>query len=238
MKKVVFLLSAMILAGAVSTYAQEKQYKPEAMDFSLEVNYTPGLGLTGSGSDISYSSPVSLPEYGLKGRLFITDRFAVRMNLGFSTNSTRTKTVTDNGDNSTTTSTETDPISTRFSIMPGVEYHFGDFKRVSPYVGGAIGFSAGSTGNKYKSGNTSGKYTSPTFGFAINAVAGVDVYICQGLYAGLELGLGYGLEKAGKWKRVDIDNEGSQTEETGDTEVTNNSFGFFATPSIRIGWFF
>ena len=85
MKKVVFLLSAMILAGAVSTYAQEKQYKPEAMDFSLEVNYTPGLGLTGSGSDISYSAPVSLPEYGLKGRLFITDRFAVRMNLGFST---------------------------------------------------------------------------------------------------------------------------------------------------------
>ena len=238
MRKFVFLLSVMIMAGAVSSNAQEKQYKPEAMDFSLEVNYTPGLGLTGSGSDISYSSPVSLPEYGLKGRLFITDRFAVRMNLGFSTNSTRTKTVVDNGDNSTTTTTSTEPISKRFSIMPGVEYHFGDFKRVSPYVGGAIGFSAGSTGSKSKEGNSSNKSTTPTFGFAINAVAGVDVYICQGFYAGLELGLGYGLEKTGRKKSVHIDNEGHQTEETGENEVTKNSFGFFATPSIRIGWFF
>ena len=34
MKKFVFLLSAMILAGAVSTYAQEKQYKWAAFGVS------------------------------------------------------------------------------------------------------------------------------------------------------------------------------------------------------------
>lgn len=229
MKKFVFVLAA-VLAGAVSAGAQDS-YKPEAKDFSLELNYTPGV--LGTNNSASFS----LPEYGVKGRLFLSDRFAVKLNLGFSTNSTNNKTYITNSDNSVTT-TEDINGRTLFSIMPGIEYHFGDYKRISPYVGAAIGFNAGNRVEKDITGNVSSKTVSPTFGFAVQAAAGVDVYICKGLYAGLEMGLGYGLDKTGRGKTSTVDNTGATTESQGTSDSITSSFGFFATPSIRVGWFF
>lgn len=229
MKKFVFVLAA-VLAGAVSAGAQDS-YKPEAKDFSLELNYTPGV--LGTNNSASFS----LPEYGVKGRLFLSDRFAVKLNLGFSTNSTNEKTYITNFDNSVTT-TEDISGGTSFSIMPGIEYHFGDYKRISPYVGAAIGIAAGSTGTKDVTGNVTTTTTRPLFGMAIEAAAGVDVYICHGLYAGVEMGLGYQYSKRGKGKAVAIDAAGTRTETDGTTETINNDFGFFAMPSLRIGWFF
>ena len=53
MKKFVFVLAA-VLAGAVSAGAQDS-YKPEAKDFSLELNYTPGV--LGTNNSASFSLP-------------------------------------------------------------------------------------------------------------------------------------------------------------------------------------
>lgn len=222
---------AAVLAGAISASAQDS-FKPEAGDFSLELNYTPGI-LSGNNSSAGFK----LPEYGVKGRLFVGDRFAVKLNLGFSTNSTNDKTYITNPDNSVTT---TEDISgrTSFSIMPGIEYHFGNYKRVSPYVGAAVGINVGNRVSRDVSGNVSSKAVSPTFGFAVQAAAGVDVYICKGLYAGLEMGLGYGLDKTGRGKTSSVDNTGATTESQGNSDSITSSFGFFATPSIRVGWFF
>lgn len=222
---------AAVLAGAISASAQDS-FKPEAGDFSLELNYTPGI-LSGNNSSAGFK----LPEYGVKGRLFVGDRFAVKLNLGFSTNSTNDKTYITNPDNSVTT---TEDISgrTSFSIMPGIEYHFGNYKRVSPYVGAAVGINVGNRVSRDVTGNVSSKTVSPTFGFAVQAAAGVDVYICKGLYAGLEMGLGYGLDKTGRGKTSSVDNTGATTESQGNSDSITSSFGFFATPSIRVGWFF
>ena len=222
---------AAVLAGAISASAQDS-FKPEAGDFSLELNYTPGI-LSGNNSSAGFK----LPEYGLKGRLFVGDRFAVKLNLGFSTNSTNDKTYITNPDNSVTT---TEDISgrTSFSIMPGIEYHFGNYKRVSPYVGAAVGINVVNRVSRDVTGNVSSKTVSPTFGFAVQAAAGVDVYICKGLYAGLEMGLGYGLDKTGRGKTSSVDNTGATTESQGNSDSITSSFGFFATPSIRVGWFF
>lgn len=222
---------AAVLAGAISASAQDS-FKPEAGDFSLELNYTPGI-LSGNNSSAGFK----LPEYGLKGRLFVGDRFAVKLNLNFSTNSTNDKTYITNPDNSVTT---TEDISgrTSFSIMPGIEYHFGNYKRVSPYVGAAVGINVGNRVSRDVTGNVSSKTVSPTFGFAVQAAAGVDVYICKGLYAGLEMGLGYGLDKTGRGKTSSVDNTGATTESQGNSDSITSSFGFFATPSIRVGWFF
>ena len=230
MKKFIFIMAA-VLAGAISASAQDS-FKPEAGDFSLELNYTPGV-LSGNNSSAGFK----LPEYGLKGRLFVGDRFAVKLNLGFSTNSTNDKTYITNPDNSVTT---TEDISgrTSFSIMPGIEYHFGNYKRVSPYVGAAVGINVGNRVSRDVTGNVSSKTVSPTFGFAVQAAAGVDVYICKGLYAGLEMGLGYGLDKTGRGKTSSVDNTGATTESQGNSDSITSSFGFFATPSIRVGWFF
>lgn len=222
---------AAVLAGAISASAQDS-FKPEAGDFSLELNYTPGI-LSGNNSSAGFK----LPEYGVKGRLFVGDRFAVKLNLNFSTNSTNDKTYITNSDNSVTT---TEDISgrTSFSIMPGIEYHFGNYKRVSPYVGAAVGINVGNRVSRDITGNVSSKTVSPTFGFAVQAAAGVDVYICKGLYAGLEMGLGYGLDKTGRGKTSSVDNTGATTESQGNSDSITSSFGFFATPSIRVGWFF
>lgn len=230
MKKFIFIMAA-VLAGAISASAQDS-FKPEAGDFSLELNYTPGI-LSGNNSSAGFK----LPEYGVKGRLFVGDRFAVKLNLGFSTNSTNDKTYITNSDNSVTT---TEDISgrTSFSIMPGIEYHFGNYKRVSPYVGAAVGINVGNRVSRDVTGNVSSKTVSPTFGFAVQAAAGVDVYICKGLYAGLEMGLGYGLDKTGRGKTSSVDNTGATTESQGNSDSITSSFGFFATPSIRVGWFF
>lgn len=230
MKKFIFIMAA-VLAGAISASAQDS-FKPEAGDFSLELNYTPGI-LSGNNSSAGFK----LPEYGVKGRLFVGDRFAVKLNLGFSTNSTNDKTYITNPDNSVTT---TEDISgrTSFSIMPGIEYHFGNYKRVSPYVGAAVGINVGNRVSRDITGNVSSKTVSPTFGFAVQAAAGVDVYICKGLYAGLEMGLGYGLDKTGRGKTSSVDNTGATTESQGNSDSITSSFGFFATPSIRVGWFF
>ena len=230
MKKFIFIMAA-VLAGAISANAQDS-FKPEAGDFSLELNYTPGI-LSGNNSSAGFK----LPEYGVKGRLFVGDRFAVKLNLGFSTNSTNDKTYITNSDNSVTT---TEDISgrTSFSIMPGIEYHFGNYKRVSPYVGAAVGINVGNRVSRDITGNVSSKTVSPTFGFAVQAAAGVDVYICKGLYAGLEMGLGYGLDKTGRGKTSSVDNTGATTESQGNSDSITSSFGFFATPSIRVGWFF
>lgn len=230
MKKFIFIMAA-VLAGAISASAQDS-FKPEAGDFSLELNYTPGI-LSGNNSSAGFK----LPEYGVKGRLFVGDRFAVKLNLGFSTNSTNDKTYITNPDNSVTT---TEDISgrTSFSIMPGIEYHFGNYKRVSPYVGAAVGTNVGNRVSRDVTGNVSSKAVSPTFGFAVQAAAGVDVYICKGLYAGLEMGLGYGLDKTGRGKTSSVDNTGATTESQGNSDSITSSFGFFATPSIRVGWFF
>lgn len=230
MKKFIFIMAA-VLAGAISASAQDS-FKPEAGDFSLELNYTPGI-LSGNNSSAGFK----LPEYGVKGRLFVGDRFAVKLNLNFSTNSTNDKTYITNPDNSVTT---TEDISgrTSFSIMPGIEYHFGNYKRVSPYVGAAVGINVGNRVSRDVTGNVSSKTVSPTFGFAVQAAAGVDVYICKGLYAGLEMGLGYGLDKTGRGKTSSVDNTGATTESQGNSDSITSSFGFFATPSIRVGWFF
>ena len=230
MKKFIFVAVA-ALACAFSANAQDKQYKPEAMDFSLEMNYTPGT-----------TGRFVLPEYGVKGRLFLSDRLAVKMNLGFTTNSDKTVAyvIQQQGGGSTTeTSSELKETSTAFTIMPGVEYHFGDFKRVSPFVGAAIGIMAGSSNtipDIQGEPNVSSK--KPTFGFGIQASAGVDVYICQGLYAGVELGLGYNYAKEGRGETTTINGDQSVTKEDGKSETMSGSFGFSAIPSLRIGWFF
>lgn len=217
MKKL-FLMAAVVVMGAVNVNAQ---YKPEKMSFATELNYS--------------GSSVSLPEYGARVRLFLNENMVVRLGLGFGTSSTKTTDYTAIKDKEvyTTTSANT------FSLAPGFEYHFSKFERVSPYVGAELGFAFGSEIEKTDN-NDNDDYTrtkSPVFGFKLGAVTGVDVHIYKGFYIGAELGLGYELYNVGR---------GEAKSKVGNTEVTVdgdesraiNSFGLYATPALRIGWFF
>lgn len=222
-----FLVAAMAAFVLTSVNAQNK-YKPEAMTISTELSYSPG-GATDGG--------FSLPEYGAKVRLHLNENMAVRLNLGLNTTSSKTTTFVPNGNEEIEEYNRTS--LTTFSFMPGFEYHFAKYERISPYVGGEIGLLTSTT--KTKSDNTEDdNYTEtkrPGLGFGVNVFTGVDVYLCKGLYLGFELGLGYESLNTQRGSTTTV--TGNTTNKTKGTESSLvSAFGFHATPSLRVGWCF
>ena len=228
MKKVL-MIAALAASVAVCAEAQNK-YKPEGLSFSTELNYTFGGGTT--------DGALSLPEYGAKFRLFVNDAWAVRLNLGLSTVSDKTTTYAPNPDGGEY-ETYNKTATTRFSLMPGFEYHFNKFERISPYVGAEIGILTQNTKTTTTNDQNDNKTTvkQPGLGFGVNVVTGVDVYLCKGLYMGFELGLGYDSmnSKRGSTK---VEAGGNTVETDGDRSTLDSFFGFHAQPQLRIGWHF
>lgn len=230
------LIAAIAVLGAANANAQ---YKPEKMTVTAELNYAPAIGSTDSNGNFSISEGFCLPEYGAKFRLFLNENMAIRLKLGFDTKSTNNISYYTDTDNKEQEEYEKSNVTT-FSLMPGFEYHFSKFERVSPYVGAEIGFLAGSS--KVSLGENSenddyNKVRVPFSGFALNAVTGFDVYVCKGLYMGAELGLGYRYVSLGR-SIIKTASGNQTTEDKGTSSSKENSFGFYANPSLRIGWCF
>ena len=208
MKKIILILAALFFTFM---YANA-QNRPGKGDFSTEMYYTPGGSTDGQ---------FALPEYGAKVRMFLNERMAVSLNLGLNSNSTS---ITDNGYVPDAIVEENSGFA--ITVMPGFEYHLTRFERVSPYFGAAILFSR----SRYSGDRTSvtgtdyGDDSSSGFVLGTMITSGVDVYVCNGLYVGLEFGIGY---------EFDFTEVGTE-----DAYITNSTFGFFATPSLRIGWLF
>ena len=180
----------------------------------------------------------TLPEYGAKVRLHLNEKMAVRLSLGLNTTTDKTTTFYDDANQKEQESYDR-TTRTTFSIMPGFEYHFTKYERISPYVGGEIGLLA--SASKSKTDNTENdNYTEtsrPGLGFGVNVFTGVDVYLCKGLYLGFELGLGYNSLNTKRGSTTTV--TGSTTnEDKGTTADLVSSFGFHATPSLRVGWCF
>lgn len=236
MKKIL-LIAAMALIGVTSINAQ---YKPEKMTVTAELNYSPSIAVSESqNGNFSIDRGFKLPEYGAKFRLFLNENMAVRLKLGFGTNSTNAISYMDDADGKEQEYYDKTK-TTEFSFMPGFEYHFSKYERVSPYVGAEIGFLTGAN-TKIDGENTKNddytKTKNPYSGFAFNVVTGFDVYVCKGLYLGAELGLGYEYVSDGRSNTKKA--TGNDTTETdGNTASKGNSFGFYANPSLRVGWCF
>ena len=123
--------------------------------------------------------------------------------------------------------------------MPGFEYHFTKYERISPYVGGEIGLLTSTAKTKTDNTENDDKTESkrPGLGFGVNVFTGVYVYLCKGLYLGFELGLGYDSMNYKRGTTTTV--SGSTTTETdGTTSNLQSRFGFHATPSLRVGWNF
>lgn len=226
MKKFFFLLASGMLLG--SSVAQA-QYKAEANTWSVEMNYSPG------GAD---NGRFDLQKYGARVRYHMSNNLALRFNVGIGTSSDISTTYFKDS-NDKEYESDAKVFVNKFSFMPGLEYHFDKFERVSPFIGGELGFIAGNTGNK--TDNTrNDNYTvekTPFFGFGINFVTGFDVYVCKGLYLGAELGLGYEYNSTGR-KNTEVSNGNTVENEDGNSALSSHDFGFNVNPSIRIGWNF
>jgi len=190
MKKVIlsFALALTTVAGA---FAQKQQ----GGEKNLEVQFAP-LG----------GSPIGID--GIRLRLFNSDGTgAIRVRLGLGgTNDVTVRSQAQEVGNNTVPELYDTEKSFNFSLRPGYEMHFEGTDRLSPYVGAELVFATGSETliKEFFDGTTAAddaeiskmstweaerKRGTTTFG--LNAVAGVDYYIADNLYLGVELGFGW-----------------------------------------------
>ncbi len=163
MKKLMILVSAVALSGTM--FAQKAgSDNPFSLEGAMNV----------SKEGVSWAAP------NLRMRYFIKDNLAVRLTLGrdaVSNTATVSTTVYDSLGNPTTTESE---VTTKNSIMNfglAAEYHLAGTDRMSPYF--TAGFNVGNNTNTDVS----------TFG--LNVGAGIDYYVAENIYVGLELGFNY-----------------------------------------------
>ena len=186
MKKLLILVSAVALSGTM--FAQKAgSDNPYSLEGAMNV----------SKEGVSWAAP------NLRMRYFIQDNLALRLTLGrdaVSSTSTETSTVYDSTGNATTTTSE---VTTKNSIMNlglAAEYHLAGTDRMSPY------FTAG-----FNVGNDTRTEIS-TFG--LNLGAGIDYYVAENIYLGLELGFNYNSSEG------------------------NSNSGFAGGSAVRMGWRF
>lgn len=229
MKKVIFTLAIVCFAAMYS----QAQFKPESGSITTEMSITP-FSIT--------NSPMGMID-GLKVRFFITDKLSVKLNLNYSSD---TRKLEDDAGNKNNPILSEKTKTNDFSIMPGIEYHFGSMERLSPYAGFNVGLGLGSTkidveNVNYSSGDWQ-KSKTKNMTFRIGLVTGFDFYVYEGLYVGTELGFGFRTEfdrqSSIEWDRTGMlpGDKGSETMDY--PKHTDSSIEFAPTTAIRLGWRF
>lgn len=226
MKKIMILVSAFALSGTM--FAQ----KPSSdVKYSLEgnINYDATNG-------ISWTAP------NVRARYFVNDNIAARVQLGLG--STSDKTLYYEGGTATGTGFNTDKTS-GWSAQLGAEYHLGGTEKMSPYFMGALNFGGGSTSSKGENNDGTdfladvsyeGKTSNSSFGLGIGA--GMDYYIAENMYLGLELGWGWSTitDKGGKFTYTTA---GTPVDTEIDPTGSSSGMGTGAmNTAFRIGWRF
>ena len=162
MKKLMILVSAVALSGTM--FAQKAgSDNPYSLEGAMNV----------SKEGVSWAAP------NLRMRYFIKDNLALRLTLGRDAESITTTTSDTVFTGGIGTITTTD-VTTKNSIMNfglAAEYHLAGTDRMSPYF--TAGFNVGN--------NTRTEIST----FGLNVGAGIDYYVAENIYVGLELGFNY-----------------------------------------------
>ncbi len=191
MKKKIFFL-ALALTATTGLFAQ----KQTGGEKNIEVQFSPLSG-----------NPLS--TNGIRFRMFNSESSAIR--IGFGLGGDRVTTVRAQATEAIGSTGQTVAVdalydyesSFNFSIRPGYEMHFDGTDRLSPYVGAELLFGIGrnSFEREFWGGNAADARvenysvfsltrTEGTTTVGLNAIAGVDYYIADNLYLGVELGFG------------------------------------------------
>lgn len=237
------LLSLAFVAMGVAAFAQ----KPAAGDKTAEFNLSFQTGTAPVSYGLGATALPGTPE--LRLRYFMADDMAIRVKLGLGSSSVTTKQVTGAGVTPAVTAEKEVNSGFGFAITPGIEKHFAGSDRLSPYVGAElpIGFGSGATTEISNSDNVGGAPTASgdsykdesgsQFNLGLRLVLGADYYVADGLYLGVEGGLGlFSLSSTG---------EGTTTTKTGGVEAKvttpeSSSFNLFGASAgaVRIGYKF
>lgn len=224
MKKIV--LSALVAAFSLCANAQS-QYEAKEGDMVVEVSFNPFSN--------SFNT-VSLKGGQMSGKYFISDKNAVRLNLGFGYDGTSDKV----GDN------EVSKHSGAFSLGLGIENHFASAGRLDLYAGGQLGlsssFGGAKVGNKELSGGTiaSGGWNiaennvdACSTTISLKAFTGINFFVYKSLYVGAEFGVSFA---STSYKDFEI-KEGDTTIKR-ENNQSRTSFGLYAEPALHLGWAF
>ena len=227
MKKVI-----LIAAGTLFMYVAQAQFKPEGGSFCMEVQFRP-LG------NVIQSNPIGATTAGISAKYFFTEKLEFRGDLVFGFEQDKDKIPVPVG--GTGIETVIKNSSSGFGLNLGLNYHFNGTERISPYIGGLIGF--GIENNKEKTNNilnVQGDYETHKWGnigMHFLVTTGFNCYIVKGLYIGVEVGLGLGCSKELK---DETKNSIGGVTNTVTINPTASDFGvnFFAVPALRLGWKF
>jgi len=142
MKKVLILV--LIMSGLTSL--SQAQFKPERGNFTTELQFSPfnfNVKVDYDEEKVDYSTgPFSMP--GFRFRYFFSEKLALRTTIGLNFDHDK---ISRNLDETIQDYYHKYEYSgkyieknryTAFSIAPGLEYHFGDWDRMSLYVGGEL----------------------------------------------------------------------------------------------------
>ncbi len=226
MKKLL-LLSLVFFFGA-QVFAQKNNSGQSADDpfratksnFTLEVGFIPFNVV-----------PISLSQ--LKLRFFANDKLAIRLGANLSSTS-----------KSATAGTVAQKSSCFvLGIYPGIEYHVGNLKRLSPYFGAEANIYFKWYNYVEKTDNKETKVISGQWdvgssrcGFTdvgLNLLAGVDFYFSKHIYMGVEFYYGFVMRFNHKIVQTIPEPEVVLTDKSSSFNLVGD-----AIPSIRLGWAF
>lgn len=183
------------------------------------------------------SSPINLEIPSIRLRFFPKDNFAVRVLAGY-TQFKQEYNIYDQGNFNN--SAKVKQSSWNFDFALGGEYHFPGTEKLSPYLGGQIGFEllgASTKGNNTLNGFTysaNAQYESSISGgagFSAGLVFGADYYLFKNIYVGGEIAYGYSYVFQGYQESWNNQSNVRITTE----QSTFSGFGLSANSGIRIG---
>ncbi len=229
MKKLMLIVA---FAGVASfAFAQ----KPVTGDRTAEV----GLNFQTGTAAISYT----VPE--LRFRKFMTDDMAyrLRVNLGSTSN-------TDAFDFGTYSWEAKTGSGFGINLSPGVEMHMKGTGKLSPYMGAEVNimFNTGATAETTNGSSSSiagaangDKYSmkgGSMFGFGAGVVMGADYYVADGVYVGVEYGLGlFNMTSVGEGETKTTVGGGAEVTAKSATNKTFDLFGV-SGGGVRLGYKF
>lgn len=232
MKKLLVLVGAVALVG--STFAQ----KPSSDDskYSLEggINYAAGTG-------IQWSAPT------IRFRYFVNDNIAGRLQLGLGDgigNTPRSEEY-QYAEGGTGTGIGTEKITRmQWMLQIGGEYHLAGTDRLSPYFMLGINVGGGSRTDEWTdfdgTGYMAGMSARVENGFSMFGVgvgAGMDFYVFENVYVGLELGLSY-MARTWKGQVTEVTVGGTTTTTTGLDSKESYLGTLPMNAAFRLGWRF
>lgn len=220
------------IAAVVTLTAQQAQaqYAPKQGDFSTEVQFNP---FDQNGNTFSLES--------FRLRYFLTNKDAVRLDIGFSLSSHKVTADKDHDDNYSKSR------NGHFNINFGYERHFFQSNRLDLYVGGQLCFRKNfahyykqtDDKNTMEYTNLDGYDNRASRTISAAAFTGLDFYVYKGLYVGTEIQFALGGTKQSETnKEIYVDGKKDDGDYKSKDNTRDFSAAFEITPVLRLGWRF